>query len=261
MSVNDLIGLSLDEIIARGGPKFRTNRRPGIVRREGVRGFRGGVRRIPVVTSRRPKGNFRLSNLKRDANMCIVNISNLGPMVTTTDLQGPIYFISGIVCTASIRRCRRDANMCIVNISNLGPMVTTTDLQELFAQHPYEDVAVQYEPDGNPSGTAVVIFKRFEDGMKLKRQFTGVRLDGKVMDLFVLTKNDFMRGVSQGRVTKRGARGSIRFGSNNLSMKRRTGGFGRLKKASRKPQVTSEELDRELDAYMRGSKHPKVSAP
>ncbi|KAK6102977.1 C-terminal duplication domain of Friend of PRMT1 family protein [Brugia pahangi] len=219
MSVNDLIGLSLDEIIARGGPKFRTNRRPGIVRREGVRGFRGGVRRIPVVTSRRPKGNFRLSNLKRDANMCIVNISNLGPMVTTTDLQ------------------------------------------ELFAQHPYEDVAVQYEPDGNPSGTAVVIFKRFEDGMKLKRQFTGVRLDGKVMDLFVLTKNDFMRGVSQGRVTKRGARGSIRFGSNNLSMKRRTGGFGRLKKASRKPQVTSEELDRELDAYMRGSKHPKVSAP
>ncbi|VDO38136.1 RNA and export factor binding protein 2, putative [Brugia malayi] len=219
MSVNDLIGLSLDEIIARGGPKFRTNRRPGIVRREGVRGFRGGVRRIPVVTSRRPKGNFRLSNLKRDANMCIVNISNLGPMVTTTDLQ------------------------------------------ELFAQHPYEDVAVQYEPDGSPSGTAVVIFKRFEDGMKLKRQFTGVRLDGKVMDLFVLTKNDFMRGVSQGRVTKRGARGSIRFGSNNLSMKRRTGGFGRLKKASRKPQVTSEELDRELDAYMRGSKHPKVSAP
>ncbi|EJW80013.1 hypothetical protein WUBG_09076 [Wuchereria bancrofti] len=219
MSVNDLIGLSLDEIIARGGPKFRTNRRPGIVRREGVRGFRGGVRRIPVVTSRRPKGNFRLNNLKRDANMCIVNISNLGPMVTTTDLQ------------------------------------------ELFAQHPYEDVAVQYEPDGSPSGTAVVIFKRFEDGMKLKRQFTGVRLDGKVMDLFVLTKNDFMRGVSQGRVTKRGARGSIRFGSNNLLMKRRTGGFGRLKKVSRKPQVTSEELDRELDAYMRGSKHPKVSAP
>ncbi|CAG9536251.1 unnamed protein product [Cercopithifilaria johnstoni] len=217
MSANDLIGLSLDEIIARGGPKFRTNRRPGTTRREGgVRRFRGGVRRIPVVTSRLPKGNFRLNNLKRDVNMCIVNISNLGPMVTTTDLQ------------------------------------------ELFAEHPYEDVAVQYEPDGSPSGTAVVIFKRFEDGMKLKRQFTGVRLDGKAMDLFVLTKNDFIRGVSQGRITKRGARGSVRFGSNKL---KRSGGFGRLKNTSRKPQVTSEELDRELDAYMRGSKHPKVSAP
>ncbi|EFO24606.1 RNA and export factor binding protein 2 [Loa loa] len=215
MSVNDLISLSLDEIIARGGPKFRTNRRPGT----GIRGFRGGVRRIPVITSRRPKGSFRLNNLKRDGNMCIVNISNLGPMVTTTDLQ------------------------------------------ELFAEHPYEDVAVQYEPDGNPSGTAVVIFKRFEDGMKLKRQFTGVRLDGKVMDLFVLTKNDFMRGVAQGRITKRGTKGGIRFGSNNLLTKRRRGGFGRLKNTTRKPQVTSEELDRELDAYMRGSKHPKVSAP
>ncbi|VDK81669.1 unnamed protein product [Litomosoides sigmodontis] len=223
MSVSDLIGLSLDEIIARSGPKFRTNRRPGSIRREGgARGFRGGVRRIPVVTNRRTKGNFRLNNLKRDINMCIVNISNLGPMVTTTDLQ------------------------------------------ELFAQHPYEDVAVQYEPDGSPSGTAVVIFKRFEDGMKLKRQFTGVRLDGKAMDLFVLTKNDFMKGASQGRVTKRGAKGSVRFGNNNLAMKRRSGGFGRLRNASRKPQkpqVTSEELDRELDAYMRGSKHPKVSAP
>ncbi|MCP9261627.1 hypothetical protein DINM_004972 [Dirofilaria immitis] len=138
MSVNDLISLSLDEIIARGGPKFRTNRRPGIIRREGgTRRFRDGVRRIPIVTNRRPKGNFRLNNLKRDVNVCIVNISNLGPMVTTTDLQ------------------------------------------ELFAEHPYEDVAVQYEPDGSPSGTAVVIFKRFEDGMKLKRQFTGVRLDGE----------------------------------------------------------------------------------
>lgn len=53
MSVNDLIGLSLDEIIARGGPKFRTNRRPATTRREsGMRGFRGGIRRIPVVTSR-----------------------------------------------------------------------------------------------------------------------------------------------------------------------------------------------------------------
>lgn len=52
MSVNDLISLSLDEIIARGGPKFRTNRRPGIRREGGTRGFRGGVRRIPVVTSR-----------------------------------------------------------------------------------------------------------------------------------------------------------------------------------------------------------------
>lgn len=49
MSVNDLIGLSLDEIIARGGPKFRTNRRPGNIRRGD---FRGGVRRIPIVTSR-----------------------------------------------------------------------------------------------------------------------------------------------------------------------------------------------------------------
>lgn len=53
MSVNDLISLSLDEIIARGGPKFRANRRSGTARREGgVRGFRGGVRRIPVVTNR-----------------------------------------------------------------------------------------------------------------------------------------------------------------------------------------------------------------
>ncbi|VDO30989.1 unnamed protein product, partial [Onchocerca flexuosa] len=64
-----------------------------------------------------------------------------------------------------------------------------------------------------------------------------------------------------GRVTKRGTRGSVRFGSNNLRTKRRGGGFGRSRNISRKPQVTTEELDRELDAYMRSSKHPKVSAP
>lgn len=54
----------------------------------------------------------------------------------------------------------------------------------MFADHPYEDVAVQYEPDGRPSGTAVVLFKRFEDGMKLKREFAGVRLDGKHLNEF-----------------------------------------------------------------------------
>ncbi|VDN01309.1 unnamed protein product [Thelazia callipaeda] len=209
MSMNDMVSLTLDEIIARSGQKFRA-KRTGFTKRNS---FRSGLRR-------RSKGNFRAKNLKQESNVCIVNISNLGPMVTTSDLQ------------------------------------------ELFSGFPYEDVAVQYEPNGIPSGTAVVIFKKFEDGMKLKRQFSGVRLDGKVMEIFVLTKNDFLRGVSQGRIKKRVTRGSTRFGISNFQTKKRVGNFVKSRTlAARKNRPTSEELDRELDAYMRGSKHPKVSAP
>uniref|UniRef100_A0A183EFF7 50S ribosomal protein L4 n=1 Tax=Gongylonema pulchrum TaxID=637853 RepID=A0A183EFF7_9BILA len=53
MSMSELINLSLDEIIARGGAKFRTNFRRG-ARRGGTtsRGFRGGTQRIPVITNR-----------------------------------------------------------------------------------------------------------------------------------------------------------------------------------------------------------------
>lgn len=37
---------------------------------------------------------------------------------------------------------------------------------------------MQYGDDGKTLGTAVVIFSTFEQGMRLKRQFAGVKLDG-----------------------------------------------------------------------------------
>ncbi|VDK28336.1 unnamed protein product [Gongylonema pulchrum] len=68
-----------------------------------------------------------------------------------------------------------------------------------------------------------------------------------MMDLYVLTKNDFTQGPSVGRITKRATTGA-RFGR---GMTRRQGSaIGRPRNEPRK-QVTSEELDRELDAYMR----------
>ena len=173
---------------------------------------------------------------------------------------------------------RLNEKLCTVHISNLGPMVTTRDLQELFAQHPYVDIAVHYDQHGNSRGSAVVLFRRFDEAMQLKREFTGVKLDGRLMELYamsnasttpaarVLQQMSNFGGVQKGRISKSANRRKSGGPGLNKSADN-FGGFKVLKSGrgkipgNKRPQMTAEELDRELDAYMRSAKHTRIEAP
>ncbi|MFH4975660.1 hypothetical protein AB6A40_002369 [Gnathostoma spinigerum] len=156
---------------------------------------------------------------------------------------------------------RRTESASKLVVSNLAPRVTTADLQELFADHPYTDIAIHYDSSGRSLGTADVFFKRFSDAMFLKRQFMGVKLDGRLLDLFAVSSSSSptrsrLRGVAQGGIRKR----SGGFGS-RASIGRAGGRRRRPRDENPRKKMTTEDLDRELDLYMRGSKHAKISAP
>uniref|UniRef100_A0A0N5AGP0 RRM domain-containing protein n=1 Tax=Syphacia muris TaxID=451379 RepID=A0A0N5AGP0_9BILA len=222
MAAADLVNLSLDEIIARQ-KKFRN--------------FSSDQRGI----NRSGRGTGKLRNGFR------------GNKIPTFGSFQNAY--------------KGNEKLYTVQISNLGPMVTTCDLQELFAGHLYVDIAVQYDQRGNSRGTAVVLFKRFEDAMQLKRQFTGVRLDGRVMELYAVSNRAASSacrvlqqvsnyGLPRGRGPKFGNRlKSGTFGGFRIAKKTQS------KSATRRPQVTAEQLDQELDEYMRTAKHTRVEAP
>lgn len=238
--MDDLVNLSLDEIIKKQNAKFRSKRFGGQSSRgRGAR--KNWARPIPVVKNlnRRPQSQFV--------------IQNAFP--------------------------RGTEKLCTVKISNLGPMVTTADLQELFAEHPVVDCAVHYDEMGNSLGTAVVFFQHFDEAMRLKRQYTGAKLDGRVMNLFAVSNESVPRvfpqqpyrrfGTRGGRINKRGgsklASGRFQSSKNGLRSDNNMGGFrapGRGKRTfDPRKKMTAEDLDRELDAYMHGSKHSRIVAP
>ncbi|VDD95044.1 unnamed protein product [Enterobius vermicularis] len=232
MAANELVNLSLDEIIARQD-KFKKFGGAQRGRSRGARGggfFRNGFRGRPIPTI----GLVQRQKFAGQGGQRVFN-----------------------------------EKLCTVHISNLGPMVTTRDLQELFARHPYVDIAVHYDQRGNSRGTAVVLFRRFDEAMQLKREFTGVKLDGRLMELYAMSNSSTSpatRVLQQGRVSKSlNRRKSGGFGS--IKSPDNFGGFRVLRGSrskmvgNRRFQMTAEELDKELDAYMRQAKHTRIAAP
>jgi len=137
-------------------------------------------------------------------------------------------------------------------IGNLHFAVSEADLKELFSEFgPILDATINYDMSGRSLGKADLTFQRRSSAQAAIAKYSGVPLDGRPMDIQWATPTG-LSAPPPPRILARVAGGRVRGTGRGGVNKPVTRGRGRGGRTQVKPP-TAEELDAELDAYVRQS--------
>lgn len=143
-------------------------------------------------------------------------------------------------------------------LTNLHFRVSDEDLQNLFAEFgTLRKAAVHYDPAGRSLGTALVQFERRADALTARQQYHGARLDGRRLNISLVPSH---RDTQPRRAPTRN-RGAMTPNPGSPGSWHPAGprpgpsgagrqGRGRGTWRTSKQQLSVEQLDAQLDAYL-----------
>jgi len=147
-------------------------------------------------------------------------------------------------------------------IGNLHYAVSEADLRELFSEFgPILDATINYDMSGRSLGKADLTFQRRSSAQAAIAKYSGVPLDGRAMDIQWATATGLSAPAVVPRVLSRISGGRVGRGRGGAGAKPSRGGRGAGggrgrgrggRTQAKKP--TAEELDAELDAYVKSAK-------
>lgn len=258
--VNNKMEMSLEDIIKQDKPMRRRGRGGGI---------RGGVQKRRANNVRRGgmgRGNFGGRRTQSAPSF------PRGDMSATW--QHDLYDFGGKKANLGAGRAAGGGGLAAAAVgagpiklfvSNLDFGVSDSDILELFGEiGPLRSASVHYDRSGRSLGTADVIYERKNDAVKAMRQYNGIPLDGRPMNIQMPASD--VSPVQKAIQTARlgggggfgggrrvgGGGGGGRFGQRRgggARGGRRGGGAGGRGGQARKTP-TAEQLDAELEEYI-----------
>ncbi|ORX52510.1 RNA-binding domain-containing protein [Piromyces finnis] len=131
------------------------------------------------------------------------------------------------------RRERNKDDGSKILISNLAYGVTSKDLKELFKDiGPVKSTAINFLPNGKSKGTGQVNFVRNNDAKRAINKYNNVELDGRPMKIEMVLSSTAALNILKNKNNVRGR-------------------ANRMRRRNRGPLKTQEELDAEMDSYMK----------
>ncbi|KAI8917545.1 hypothetical protein DFJ77DRAFT_456801 [Powellomyces hirtus] len=147
-------------------------------------------------------------------------------------------------------------------VSNLGQNVTESDVRELFSQiGPVRSAQLNYNANGKSKGVATVIFRTAKHAQDAIREYHNRALDGKPMKIDLVVKADAAPALTSAAAPRRQGQGlGVRNGRSNVPAR---GGVRKGRQGGREKRTpkTQEDLDAEMEAYMKDETTMELDAP